>query len=155
MTDVCQSDQHRYVHDVLTFFSKHDLTSDELLNWYVKDDKVVFFMTCSDTFMWGTADGEDIEDGDLELIEQCIEDLDKADQYSYCDYLGTYFAARKRGMRPMRLWLARLLTGNYRNPDPRTPEEIATWNAEYAESHARIHALYLATGPERDPRTEG
>lgn len=148
-------EQFDFVISVLEMASNADVHGE--LIWNVTDDikgKVHFSLMCSDTFAWGTADAEDIENKeDLRLFEECREDL-KAISAGAEGYVCELYAARRRGMRPMRLWLSLLLEGNYQRPDPRTPEVIERWNAKYSKDHAKIHELFLATGPERDRRTE-
>lgn len=149
-------EQFDFVISVLEMTSNADLCGE--LIWSVTDDikgKVHFSLMCSDTFAWGTADAEKVETKeDIQLFAQCQEDL-KAISAGAEGYVSELYAARRRGMRPMRLWLKLLLNGSYRDPDPRMPEAIESWKAKYSEEHAKIHELFLTTGPERDPRTEG
>ena len=114
--------------ELLRIYEEADVNDDLL--WRVADGAVSFAVLCSDTFCWGTADAEDVTSDDLPLLRQCLDDLRPFDE----EYLtSALFAARKRGMRPMRLWL-----GN---------------NHVVFTDGAR--SLFLAAGPERDPATEG
>lgn len=77
---------------------------------------VSFAAMCSDTFMWGCADCEDIElPGDLKSLQQALDDsraVEKANlneegkQVCFVDWV-TLWCCRKRGMRPMNAWLKR------------------------------------------------
>lgn len=146
--------QYDFILKVLDMISTENLHEDLL--WHVKDGSVHFSTMCSDFFHWGCADAEEVEtEEDLALLKQCLTDLGAISDVADVLYGVLLYASRRRGMRPMSLWLKRLLTGEYQNPDPRTPERIAEWKAKHAESHAKIHELFLAAGPERDPRSEG
>lgn len=124
----------RYLEAVLDVF--RDADSFQSLMWYRTDDGIRFAVMCSDTFAWGSADVERIEPEDVPLLRQCLTDLRAADpQLGECD-LPELFAARKRGMRPMRLFLY-----------PKHHREDPGWPA--------VRELFLAAGPERDPATEG
>lgn len=117
-----------YITTVLGIYHEADLYDG--LIWRPVSDGIQFAAICSDTFSWGTADLEDITPDDLPLLAQSLDDLHPHDE----EYLlGELFAARKRGMRPMRLWLD---------------------NAN-AVSTDGARDLFLAAGPERDPATEG
>lgn len=142
-----------YTRDVLDLFAKLDITED--LIWHVRGGMINFSVMCSDTFMWGGADAESLRPEDLKLFRTCVSDLREISSEAVARYATILFSARKRGMRPMRLWLERLRRGDYHTPDRRSPDEIAKWNELYAKDHALIHAHFLACGPERDPRSEG
>lgn len=142
-----------YTRDVLDFFAKLDLR-EELL-WHVKDGMINFSVMCSDLFAWGCADAEPIRPEDLKLLQLCKFDLLQFGSESLCRYLAPLFAARKRGMRPMRLWLELLARGDYHTPDRRSAEDVAKWIEQYGEKNALIRSLFLACGPERDRRSEG
>ena len=103
-----------------------------------EDGQIKLFAQCSDTFHWASADMEEIEEDDIPLLRQCLEDLKAVDEQYLLDVL---FAARKRKMRPMSLWLAFRdpKTGEYDRDKPR-------WES---------HQLFLDAGPERDPQSEG
>jgi hypothetical protein len=119
--------QPNYVADVLRIFQQADVY-DGLLWQVPPDGTVTFAAMCSDCFWWGTADAEDIEPDDIELLQRCLDDLQKFGDEDYL--IGNLFAARKRGMRPMRLWLETL----------ETPATVT---------------LFMAAGPKRDPKDEG
>lgn len=63
--------------------------------WWRTDDEfapITFFINCSDSFSWGTADGERVTEENVGILEQSIEDAD--DPLLFC--------ARIRKMRPQR-----------------------------------------------------
>lgn len=71
--------------------------------WHVEPDGMITLLAlCSDTFDWGTADAERIEADDLPAFRQAWEDLRP---YDDGHLVGVLFTARKRGRRPMELWL--------------------------------------------------
>ena len=112
---------------VLSIFEVADLYDGALI-WKVFPDGIHFWAQCSDVFYWGTADGEPIEtDADLDLLRQCLDELALFDSTFYMPEL---YAARRRKMRPQRPWLEH-------REDP------------------NVLALFLAAGPERDPKDEG
>jgi hypothetical protein len=77
--------------------------SDDALFWRTYDDgRIKVFVNCSDTFEWGTADLEEIKPEDIELLQQCLDDLKEIDERYF---LGELFAARKRNWRPAKFWL--------------------------------------------------
>jgi hypothetical protein len=114
-----------YMVRVLDAFEKADLF-DGLL-WRVKNKAVTFAAICRDTFWWATADAEEINTDDLDLLERCLTDLKPHDE-AYL--LPELFAARKRNLRPMRLWLKSV-------------------------DNSEVLKLFLDAGPERDPKSEG
>jgi hypothetical protein len=114
--------------ELLRIYEEADVHDD--LIWRVRDGAVVFSALCSDTFHWGTADVEEVAADDLPLLRRCLEDLRRYDEHHLVSAL---YAARKRGMRPMRLWLSH-------------PHILSSEPAR---------ALFLAAGPERDPDSEG
>ena len=76
----------------------------ESLSWRVTHDPgreadVKLFAGCSDFFYLATADCEEIEAGDIDLLEQCLADLSGTGEEFY---LAELFAARKRKMRPLK-----------------------------------------------------
>lgn len=95
------------------------------------DGVIHLSVRCSDVFEWGTADGEDIEtDEDVELLRQCLADLNEASEdYGDC-YLPELYAARRRRQRPQGAWFA--------------PKR---W--ELADGAGEIRQLFLDAGPER------
>lgn len=133
MHDIARA-QLDYLQAVLGVFHRAD--SYQSLMWRPTDDGFRFFAMCSDTFAWGTADCERIEPADVPLLERCLNDLKAADPVlGECD-LPELFAARKRGMRPMRLFLW-----------PKHGRKDEGWPA--------VRELFLAAGPERDIASEG
>lgn len=87
---------------VLAAFEKAD--NYESLMWRVthvpgREADVKLLALCSDFFYLATADCEEIEAGDIALLEQCLADLTGTDEEFY---LAELFAARKRKMRPHR-----------------------------------------------------
>lgn len=154
MDDAAKLKHWDYMIEVLRIFRELDI-EDELYWRFGKNGEPIFWVLCSDFFMWGCADGEDITPDDIPLLKQCIEDLKVTEAQTWQLDVGLLFAARKRSMRPMRLWLKRLRYGDYHDPDRRTPEKIAAWNAEHGESHEKMYQLFLAAGPERTREGEG
>lgn len=125
-----------YVVAVLGVFADADF-HDGGLYWHVKDGRVHFAAMCSDTFHWASADAEEIRPDDVPLLRSCLTDLQRLDGIAPA-YLPELYAARRRGMRPMRLYLW---------PKRQAPA--------LAEGWAAVRDLFLACGPERDPATEG
>ena len=117
---------------ILRFWHEADIGADGLF-WKVGSDgdsrPVSLFAICSDTFAWATADAEEIMPADLPLLEKCAADLG----YLNSGWLPYLYAARKRGMRPMRAF--------YRDMGD--------------DSRADLRPLFDACGPERDPASEG
>lgn len=70
----------------------------ESLWWNFDDGKLRMYAKCSDFFEWGTADLEEIQPEDLDLLEQCVKDVTELDRTNM--YAGELFAARKRKLRP-------------------------------------------------------
>ena len=89
-----------------------------------------FAVNCSDTYHWATADGETI------VLPDDLEGLRKAKEDSKCHvFWPILWVSRKRELRPMRLWWTKRLD---EDDDDRLMRELLN-----------------ATGPERDPATEG
>ena len=162
--DVPAHERWGYVVEVLKIFRELDMEDSLYWHFHKKpfdwknpeyNEYPTFSVNCSDFFHWASGDGEDIEPEDLPLLRQCIEDLKETDTQHWELYVDQLFAARKRGMRPMRLWLKRLRYGDYHEPDPRPQEEIDAWRAEYGETHEKLYQLFLAAGPERTRESEG
>lgn len=125
--------------DVLAVYASADVTDD--LYWYIeRGEEIRFSAKCSDTFWWGTADGEAIDPEDIPLLRSCLDDLARLDA-TY--FVGELFAARKRKMRPMRLWL-----GTH-------PSQDGTARNKGETEPGPVRDLFLACGPERDPKSEG
>lgn len=144
-----------YVVEVLKIFRELDMEEELYWRFQDEDGALVFWVICSDLFHWAMADGEDLQPEDLPMFKQCIEDLKATGAQTWQLEVGPLFAARKRGMRPMSLWLKRLRYGDYHEPDRRSPEKIEAWKAEHGESHEKMYQLFLATGPERTRESEG
>lgn len=125
-----------YLTAVLGAFADADYHDGGLL-WHVKDGRVHFFATCSDTFHWASADAEEITEADVPLLRQCLADL-KTIKAEY--ELPTLFSARKRGMRPMSVYI-----DQYRR-------EVLPASARTFQG---IVALFEACGPERTKASEG
>lgn len=106
----------------------------ESIMWMARTDGTIHFgAPCSDVFWWATADWEEIGEEDMPLFRQCMADLDATDEHYMVEIL---YAARKRGMRPMSLWLG--------------------IRGDRAWQHSReLFDMFLAAGPERDPKEEG
>lgn len=87
---------------VMAAFEKAD--DYESLMWRVKlrpyyVTQITMLALCSDFFYLATADCEEIEAGDIALLEQCLADLTGTGEEFW---LAELFAARKRKMRPHR-----------------------------------------------------
>ena len=86
-----------FILNILRLYDEYE-DHDEL-RWYFKDDQPVFLVNCSDLFMWGCADGEDILPDELPALKRAFVDCVSADEH--CSHYGPWlFAARKRQMRP-------------------------------------------------------
>lgn len=96
-----------FVQRVLKVFG--DAYAHEDLLWMVDDlGKVSFMANVSDTFDWGSADGEPILPRHLGELEKAYRDLkaledgEKVQRRSaYTQYVAMLYAARRRQMRPM------------------------------------------------------
>lgn len=112
-----------WIPDLLRLFAGED--TDDL--WWCDDNGVLsFFVMCSDTFHWATADAERVTEPDLPALRQAKADTARMG----CDWIWpTLWVARKRGLRPMR--------------------------AFYKGVDGPLRALLDAAGPERDPASEG
>ena len=89
--------------------------------------RLELFAMCNDVFYWATADAEPITRETLPILEQALADL-KAIDKTWA--LSELYAARVRKLRPQRPWLKL-------RKDPELVE------------------LFMACGPERDPKDEG
>lgn len=86
----------------------HRYDSGESLLWYPTDHGIHLSLDCSDTFAWATADSEPIETlEDVALLQSACQDADK-----YGTYVETLYAARRRHMRPMPLFIEKLREPN-------------------------------------------
>ena len=96
------TDSEIFMVQVLKFF--YELDAHDMLWWRTDEPSVRFFVLCSDTFAWGTADLEEIEPRDLTLLKSTAADVlaldPDGDQY-YSFWVPILFCARKRGLRPM------------------------------------------------------
>lgn len=116
------------VHDLLVLFG-HDGSYEDLLWRTDADNRLTFYVLCSDSFAWGTADGEKITlPDDLRGLVSARED---SENHLFWPLL---WVARKRNLRPMRLFYKECLK------DPQDEKMID---------------LFDAVGPERDPASEG
>lgn len=98
------TDNEIFMLQVLKFF--HDLDAHDMLWWRTDGEyaPITFFVQCSDVFAWATADVEEIEPGDVRLLQAAAKDIFALDpqgtqHYSYLAPL--LFCARKRHQRPM------------------------------------------------------
>lgn len=133
---VLESDERlRHIEYVLRLFAGDD---NESLMWHgiprihpevMPNHELHFAVNCSDTFWWGTADAEAI------VLPDDIRSLRAAKEESECHlFWMTLWVARKRNLRPMRLFYKQCLS------DPEDEKMVALMNA---------------AGPERDPASEG
>jgi len=99
------------------------------LRWRDDGDGLMFYVDCSDTFYWGTADSEDLTEADLPELHRATTD---ACHCNGADVWPALWCARKRGMRPMAAFYRQVLDGP---PDSRVPGTLA--------------ALFDAAGPAR------
>jgi hypothetical protein len=127
---------------LLRWFADHEL--DEDLRWTTHRSPLVtwvngetgetepsgpirFYILCNDVFWWGTADCEWVTAADLPDLQATYDDLVMMDG---CEmYTPELWIARKRMMRPQRPW--------------------------WQDLTERVQSLFLAAGPERDPKEEG
>lgn len=119
-----------WVFKLLRLFAAGDC---EELRWRVDGDVLVFSVDCSDTFYWGTADGEDVTEADLPDLHRAVADARGCTGGE--DLWAALWCARRRGMRPMAAYYRQVLGGL---PDSELPGTLA--------------ALFDAAGPVR-PRT--
>jgi len=93
----------------------------EELRWREDADGLAFFVDCSDTFDWGSADCEDVTEADLPQLRRARRDargcLGKEHLWP------VLWCARKRGMRPMTTYYRKVLDGP---PDSGVPGTLAT-----------------------------
>lgn len=108
---------------LLQIMSDNDCYDD--MTWGTRGDAapIKFYINCNDLFWWGTADGEEVSEEDLDLLEKTFEDAKQADEYGNC-YATLLFCSRKRQMRPQ--------------------------NAYYDHFPESLHPLFDASGPERE-----
>jgi hypothetical protein len=111
--------------DLVASVDGHDIL------WWRTDGEyapLTLFVNCNDFFYWGTADAEEVTPENTDVLARCVEDV-KATGTPYTFYALTLFCCRVRGMRPQ------------------TP----VWKG----LDAAVLPLFLAAGPERDPKDEG
>lgn len=163
MDDVEKLKSWEYMVEVLKIFRELDMEDELYWHFHAKPydwqkpeyvEYPTFAVSCSDSFHWASADGEEIEPEDIPLLKQCIEDLKATGAEAWGAEVPLLYAARKRGMRPMRLWLQRLRTGNY-GKDTRTEAQREEWESKYGETHEKMYQLFIAAGPERTRESEG
>ena len=81
----------QHVINVLKAVERHDLY--DSIFWRFNEDKIQFFIICSDVFAWGCADLEELNKEDLPLLDQSMKDAGYVEgSLLYC--------ARRRKMRP-------------------------------------------------------
>ncbi len=104
-----------------TAMAPHDLCGE--IFWRVdgKNAPITFFLDCSDTFSWGTADFEPLTEENIHIFEEAVADICAVNP-DYAYYAPELFAARIRGRRPM---------------------------AFAYPSDPKLHALFDACGPAR------
>jgi hypothetical protein len=89
-----------FVRRVLKVFS--DARVHEDLLWHMGEEGPILFMAdVSDTFFWGSADGEDIRPSNVHILERAYQDLALLGQ-EQTRFVTMLFAARIRGCRPLR-----------------------------------------------------
>jgi hypothetical protein len=93
------------VRKVVESLYRKDVWGDVL--WSADENEVECSFIVNDMFWWGTADGETVEASDLELLDECYSQL-RAIGVGETVYLGTLYAARKRGIRPQGAAYARI-----------------------------------------------
>ncbi len=104
-----KADHLDYVTEVFRIMREADMMGqDTPLIWHVDGDgRLWLSMMCSDTFAWGCADCEGITADDLPTLRQCLADLTAADRFGAI-WLAELYCCRKRGMRPMNVWIKRV-----------------------------------------------
>lgn len=98
------TDNEIFMLQVLKFF--FDLDAHDMLWWRTDSEyaPITFFVNCSDTFTWATADLEKIKPDDLPVLTQAAADIFALDPEGYQKYgywVPTLYCARKRSLRPM------------------------------------------------------
>lgn len=87
-----------FVTRVLQIFWTAD--NEDMLFWRVDNNQPSFYVLCSDTFAWATADLEEITPDNIDLLERSIEDV-KALDFDSVTWAFSLFCARVRRMRIM------------------------------------------------------
>ena len=109
-------------------------------DFMVRTDLKKIYVDCSDIFLWGCADAEEINDADdLELLRQSLKDVTDIDKS--CPWGPALYAARKRQERPQGAFYKYLDVYDYKKDQPREFNEEAT---------AKMHKLFNDAGPERE-----
>ena len=114
------------------------LSSDE---FFVRTDLKTISVICSDIFVWGCADLEDIEGpDDLELLRQSMKDVQEVGGRT-ASHGPELYCSRKRQMRPQGAFYKYLDVYDYKKDQPRELNKEAT---------QKLHDLFNAAGPERE-----
>jgi hypothetical protein len=125
-----QEKQDLFVAKVIRLTEEYDVTS--LLHFYVNGNgKLEVSANCSDTFIWGCADSEEITPENFDLYKRTLEECNalgwgpnpKGQECYAVNASDELFAARVRGMRPQ--------------------------GASYELYPINMHKLFDACGPER------
>ena len=92
-----------YIKQVLYTTREHDISG--YLHWHFKENKELqFAIDCSDTFIWGCADAEDLTPDNFPDLLQALKDT--YDENLQSSFWGTtLFACRMRKARPMKRFL--------------------------------------------------
>lgn len=114
----------------------------DVLSWRFDDnDKLSFFINCSDVFYWATSDAEDVTPDNISILEKSFKDLENIDyDYAYA-YGSTLFCARLRKMRPQ--------GAAY----PFSSFTIPECDPQDLETYQKVWNLFDAAGPEREVGT--
>ena len=54
-----------------------DYESYDDLIWFVKDDKISFWIKCNDLFYWATGDAEPVTESNIDLLEKSLKECDE------------------------------------------------------------------------------
>ena len=101
--------------------------------WRMSDENpqtLQVFIRCSDLFIWGCADVEQITEENIDLLEQTFAECEERFGKYRAKWAGALFGARVRKMRPQDAWYNRIIGTN-------SDEDVA-WRA-----------LFDATGEKR------
>lgn len=113
------------------------LSTDDFI---VNTEKQEIAVICSDIFIWGCSDAEEIETSDdIELLRQSIKDCTSIEPHSSHGTL--LYCARKRNMRPQGAYYKYLDVYDYKKDQPRELNKEAT---------AKMYKLFNDAGPERE-----
>jgi len=99
-----------WVFELLRLFGDVDADVCWELRWRDDGAGLVFYVDCSDTFHWGTADSEEITEADLSQLRRAQADACCCPDRNYL--WPTLWCARKRGMRPMRAFYREVLVAS-------------------------------------------